>query len=182
MKHPLSKNINKLHLGCGEKYIPDFIHIDIKSLPHIDYVASGDRLTMFSDNSVDLIYACHILEHFKRKKVPLVLKEWYRVLKPSGKLRVAVPDFEAILKVYKQYGVIMNTLNGGQRDKNDIHYITFDFKKLKRYLEKAGFRKIKRYNWRKTEHKDIDDFSQAYYPHLDKKKGILISLNVEAIK
>ena len=31
-------------------------------------------------------------------------------------------------------------------------------------------------------HIDYDDYSQAYYPHMDKDNGILISLNVEAIK
>ena len=39
-----------------------------------------------------------------------------------------------------------------------------------------------RYDWRQTLHKDHDDFSQAYVPHMDKEKGLLISLNVEADK
>lgn len=37
-------------------------------------------------------------------------------------------------------------------------------------------------NWRETEHSDVDDFSQAYLPHMDKENGILMSLNIEAIK
>jgi predicted SAM-dependent methyltransferase len=27
----------KLHLGCGKRYIPGFIHIDLADYPHIDY-------------------------------------------------------------------------------------------------------------------------------------------------
>ena len=30
--------------------------------------------------------------------------------------------------------------------------------------------------------KDYDDYSQAYIPHMDKERGILISLNVEATR
>ena len=36
--------------------------------------------------------------------------------------------------------------------------------------------------WRQTIHKDYDDFSQAYIPHIDKKHGILMSLNLGAEK
>lgn len=53
----------KLHLGCDEKYINDFIHID--------YVFSAFRIDMFEDNSVNLISACHILKHFKESRQTL---------------------------------------------------------------------------------------------------------------
>jgi hypothetical protein len=41
---------------------------------------------------------------------------------------------------------------------------------------------IHRYDWRNTVHKDYDDYSQAYIPHMDKERGILMSLNVEGEK
>jgi hypothetical protein len=62
------------------------------------------------------------------------------------------------------------------------HKTVYDFKSLKKLLESAGFRNIHRYDWRKTIHRDYDNCSQAYIPHMDKKRGILISLNVEARK
>jgi hypothetical protein len=49
-------------------------------------------------------------------------------------------------------------------------------------LHRCGFTDVRIYDWRKTEHADIDDFSQAYIPHMDKENGTLISLNVECIK
>ena len=49
-------------------------------------------------------------------------------------------------------------------------------------LKDIGFKKVSRYDWRDTEHAYVDDFSQAYYPHMDKENGIQHSLNVEAIK
>ena len=175
----------KLHLGCGEKYIPGFIHIDRRAFSHIDYIMDVDNLFEFNEQSVDMIYASHILEHFGRHEVIDVLKEWYRVLVYKGILRIAVPDFEAICRAYRTFedmNLIMGPLHGGQDYKGNIHYVSFDFKYLSKLLEEVGFYNIHRYDWRYTIHKDYDDFSQSYLPHMDKKNGILISLNVEATK
>lgn len=176
----------QLHLGCGERFIPEFTyHIDARKFPHVDYVASADKLPMFKDNSVDLVYACHLLEHFPRHQTEAVLKEWYRVLKPGGVLRLAVPDFEKLVEVYqrtKDLKLILGPLCGRQDYPENTHHIVFDYKTLTEILKKVGFKKIQRYDWRKTIHKDYDDLSQAYIPHMDKEKGVLISLNVEAIK
>ena len=89
----------KLHLGGGKRYIPGFIHIDIADFPHIDYKGDIGDLSMFKSNTVDLIYCCHAFEYFDRMEGKLVLTEWYRVLKKGGILRLAVPDFENIVKV-----------------------------------------------------------------------------------
>ncbi|MFH0816506.1 MAG: methyltransferase domain-containing protein [Methanobacteriota archaeon] len=175
----------QLHIGCGERFIPGFVHIDVRKFPHIDHVTSADKLQMFEDNSVDLIYCAHILEHFPRPRTKAVLAEWHRVLKPKGVLRVAVPDFEALAEVYSGTGDISKVLGplvGRQDYPENTHYMVFDFISLKNLLESVGFVNIRRYDWRETIHRDYDDFSQAYIPHMDKERGRLISLNVEAEK
>jgi hypothetical protein len=58
----------------------------------------------------------------------------------------------------------------------------FDFPTLEKALLDVGFKEVAVYDWRKTEHSDLDDYSQAYYPHMDKENGKLLSLNVEARK
>ncbi len=175
----------KLHIGCGNKFLKDFVHIDIMDFPHVDIKTSADDLNMIEDNSVELIYVCHLLEHFGRHEVKKVLKEWYRVLKPGGKLRIAVPDFEAIVEHYlknRNMVEILGLLSGGQKNEFDYHKILFDENFLKNVLKEAGFNVINRYNWKETEHSQLDDFSQAHLPHMDKENGMLMSLNVEAIK
>ena len=176
----------KLHLGCGKRHIPGFIHIDAIDYPHVDHVATIDNLSFIPDDSIQLIYNCHVLEHFKRREVPKVLTEWKRVLMPGGVLRIAVPDFAALCEVYQRYGnkidLIVGALFGRQDYLYNIHYNVFDYPTLSRLLEEAGFDQVQRYDWRKTEHADIDDYSQAYIPHMDKENGLLISLNVECTK
>lgn len=182
----------KLHIGCGKRFIPGFVHIDIDAHPHLDYVHDIRTLPMIKNNSVELIYFCHGIEYFDRAEVKDVLLEWRRVLKSRGILRLSMPDFEALVRVYLKYkdlDKIIGPLYGKwnivtkRGEKNTIYHKTvYDFKSVQRVLRQAGFKQVKRYDWRKTEHAQYDDYSQAYVPHMDKEKGILISLNVEATR
>lgn len=179
----------KLHLGCGKRNIPGFTNVDLADFPHIHHKQSINNLSIFSDESAELIYASHVLEYFDRVEVLSVLKEWRRVLKVGGVLRLAVPDFEQLVNVYRTYGElgkIIGPLYGRWpvpgTDTVLYHKTTYDFSDLKQVLENCGFDDVVRYDWRETIHKDFDDHSQAYIPHMDKEHGALISLNVEAVK
>lgn len=185
------ENEIKLHVGCGEKYLQGFIHIDIRKFTHVNYITSADKLDMFNDNSVSLIYACHILDHFDRNTVEGILKEWYRVLKVDGILRVAVSDFEKIVEVYlknKNLEYLLGLLVGGQTYEGNKHGIAFDYTYLSKLLINAGFKNIHRYDWREVLPKGYDDFSRAYIPKInevpkeDYEKGTLMSLNMECCK
>ena len=166
----------KLHLGCGRRHIPGFVHIDlVEKLP-------------FPGSSASLIYASHVLEHFDRNAYRQVLAEWFRVLAPGGILRLAVPDFAACAAIYYESGLIdglsglVGLIVGGQRDHNDYHKMIFDEPFLRQELLSTGFNEVRQWDWRTTEHAGIDDYSQAYIPHLQKQNGRLMSLNLEAVK
>ena len=177
----------KLNLGCGwRNFGPGWIHIDGGDYSHLD---SSDILNLpYDDNAVDLIYASHVIEYFDRTEVLRFLKEWRRVLKPSGTLRVAVPNFEAMAKLYVSGDYTLESFLGPlygkmkMGEKTIYHRTAYDFTSLKELLENVGFQSVSSYDWRETGHAEFDDHSQAYLPHMDKKSGTLISLNVEAIK
>jgi len=177
---------SRLHLGCGVKHIPGYFHIDALDYPHVDHIGPVDNLDFIADATVDHIYACHLLEHFGRKEYAAVLKEWRRVLKKGGTLRLAVPDYEACARLYVDgklpdgLPTILGLMMGGQRDQYDFHKMVFDERSLTSYLKDAGFSKVYRWNWRETEHAGMDDYSQAHLPHMDKENGRLVSLNLEA--
>jgi predicted SAM-dependent methyltransferase len=181
----------KLHLGCGRRNIPGFVHVDLCNMPHINFKTTIDKLPMFGDNSAKLIYCSHAFQYFDRSEGQRALEEWWRVLEPSGTLRLSVPDFDALLDVYRISGELQRVLGPlyGQMDietpqgKRAVYHKTvFNFTHLRAVLQRTGFVNVRRYDWRRTIHKNHDDYSQAYYPHMDKAHGILISLNVEAEK
>jgi predicted SAM-dependent methyltransferase len=177
-----------LHIGCGARVIPGFIHVDTKALPHIDHVTRAENLDFAESNSVDLIYCSHLLEHYDRRHFTEPLREWLRVLRPGGVLRLSVPDFAACAKIYYEEGLadglngVVGLIVGGQRDEYDFHKMVFDEPFLTAALLQVGFNEVRRWDWRTTSHSHIDDYSQAYLPHMDKENGLQMSLNLEAVK
>ena len=180
----------KLHLGCGKRYLEGYIHVDIAEFEHIDYQLPIDDLSNFKDNTVEEIYASHVLEYFDRNDVIHVLTEWKRVLKPSGILRLAVPNFPKLVEVY-QSSKDLSSILGPLYGKWDIgnqefiyHKTVYDENSLKNVLEEVGFKNIKIWDWQEffKEQKDFDDHSQAYYPHMQKESGIHVSLNLQCEK
>lgn len=176
----------RLHLGCGRCHIPGYVHIDVKPAPHVAIAADLHDLSFIEDACADLIYASHVLEHFGRWEYQAVLAEWGRILRPGGTLRLAVPDFEVCARLYYEkrlaHGLadLVGLITGGQRDAYDHHCMVFDELTLREALTTIGFENVRRWDWRETEHAAIDDYSQAFLPHMDKDGGTLVSLNIEA--
>lgn len=175
----------KLHIGCGKKYLEGWVNLDIISENKVDIIDDASELNKIENNSCDIIYASHILEHFGRHEFSHILKVWYSKLKKGGILRLAVPDFEAVVNHYKDNGDIeslIGLVSGGQKNSYDYHYMIFDRKLLTETLLKCNFKEIRDWDWRDTDHSNVDDYSQAYLPHMDKENGMLMSLNIEAVK
>jgi predicted SAM-dependent methyltransferase len=173
----------RLHVGCGRVYLPGWVNVDIRSEEVKVDVCADLKYLPFQDHSFDLIYACHVLEHFGRYEYLSILGSWKRLLVPGGSLRISVPDFGQILRSYKNtkdLSELMGLLYGGQTSEYNYHKVCFDFRSLRRDLFLLGFNWIYRYDWRSTDHSNFDDFSQAYLPHMNKENGMLMSLNVEA--
>ena len=177
----------KLNIGCGKRnFGSDWIHIDGEKFDHIDN--SDIYLESFKTDSVDLIYSSHFLEYFDREDIMRLLIKWKNVLKENGILRIAVPNFKVCVDLYSKglfpLDNFLGPLYGKMKMKQKFiyHKTVFDFESIKNLLEEVGMKKIIIYDWRKTEHATIDDHSQAYLPHMDKKNGTLISLNIESKK
>ncbi|MDQ3387656.1 MAG: methyltransferase domain-containing protein, partial [Actinomycetota bacterium] len=78
----------RLNIGAGQTYIPGFINIDISSKADIVLDLGRDQLP-FEDNSVDLIFSYHTLEHVPNYL--FALSEIHRVLKNGGAFLVGLP-------------------------------------------------------------------------------------------
>ena len=89
-----------LNVGCGATFHRDWINID--SAPESKDVAAVDVIDglPFSDGSFDAVYCSHMLEHLEARQGLALLAQMYRVLRPGGTVRVAVPDLETIAREY----------------------------------------------------------------------------------
>ncbi len=82
----------RIELGCGRTKGQGFIGIDNKDLPGVDIIADLEEgLPFFPDDSVDLIYSSHFLEHVDNFEN--LMGECFRVLKKDGVMEIAVPHF-----------------------------------------------------------------------------------------
>ena len=179
----------KINLGCGwRNFGNDWHHIDGGSYEHLD---STDIFNLpFGDNSIDLIYASHVIEYFNRDEIVNIINDWKLKLKPGGILRLAVPDFEVITRLYKcgkcnyDISTFLGPLYGKMKmgGKFIYHKTVYDYESLSYILDSVGFNTVRKWDWRETIHSQFDDHSQAYLPHMDKENGTLISLNIEAVK
>lgn len=183
----------KLHLGCYQKKIHGYVNVDIRPEVNPDLVDDVFVLSKIQPNTVDVIYACHVLEHARPEEAKKALSKWRSLLKLGGVLRIAVPDLEAVFKYYQCSGnlsELRSFIYGSQKHPYDVHYTGWDFESLKKDLEGVGFSNISRYDWRTTDHFFIDDYSHSYMPKISYKsrrandtiEGKLMSLNVEAVK
>jgi len=183
----LPKNKNGkiyIHLGCGEINAQYFINIDIRPYAHVHYIQQVENLSIFPEEYADLIYASHVLEHISHNDIQKVLKEWFRVLKKSGILRISVPDFDKIIDIYsaegKNIGAIIEPLMGGQERIFNSHKAVFNEEYLNELLLSAGFKEVR--NW-KTEEVELHSFEDwSNRPIRREAKEYPISLNIEAIK
>lgn len=161
-----------LHVGCG-KPNPLKLHIsfreagyrevrlDIEPRVQPDIVADMRDMHMIAENSYDAAYSSHNLEHVYTHEVPLVLKEFHRVIKPGGHLLITMPDLQRVAEWVAQgkleeplyhspagpicaidilYGLRPSLANGHHYM---AHKTGFTAQSLLAKLQQAGFKNIR---------------------------------------
>lgn len=134
-----------LNLGCGKDVRDKFINIDLFSDdPRV--VRMDIRKLDFSDNSVDLILASDVLEHFSHRQTDDILKEWSRVLAPGAEIIIRCPSLRLQLNAYMRgdwdADIASYMIFGGQTNPGDYHCVAFDEITIKKHLLAAGFDNI----------------------------------------
>ncbi|MDR0466166.1 MAG: glycosyltransferase [Deltaproteobacteria bacterium] len=89
-----------LNLGCGNAFHSDWVNLDVSSSNPAVLAYDLHLGIPFADDSFDVVYHSHVLEHLERPYAEHLLRECFRALKPGGTLRVAVPNLEAAVRAY----------------------------------------------------------------------------------
>lgn len=82
----------KIDVGCGQriKDEPGCVGVDIADFGQ-EYIRDVEKGMPFANDSAEEIICEDTLEHLK--DLIFVMNEFWRVLKPSGKLRIRIPDY-----------------------------------------------------------------------------------------
>lgn len=154
----------KIELGSGFHPVEGFdIHMDINpECPHLEKIGSVDSVP-FPDNTFEEARASDVLEHFSYRDTLRVLKEWFRILQPGGKIYIQCPNAKLLAQRWINNDLplmdgmpidfsasywILGGHNDGCFAKNDdtwrfnAHYTLFSSESLEFYLRKVGFRDI----------------------------------------
>lgn len=165
----------KLNLGCGSDIREGYVNCDLYN-DKADQKFDSAKLP-FHDNSVDEIMAYHIIEHFPYSKAMNTLGEWYRALKPGGRLHIETPDLLSSCQIFVQHnshefrrGMLGHFFSEGGDTPGQLHYFLFTESHLLFELQIRGYKNIKRL--------PADSSYVTGPPYVDKS----LMLNMEAFK
>lgn len=91
----------KVDLGCGLRKQEGFIGVDRFPMPDVDIIADIDQRLPFEDNSVDLLFSSHSLEHVH--DLMSTMREIYRVCKHGAQVCIVAPYYEQKLNIANPY-------------------------------------------------------------------------------
>lgn len=92
--------MNYLNVGCGSRFHPNWTNLDLVATDPSVLSHDVRQGIPFPENSFEVVYHSHVLEHMEKSDARKFIAECVRVLKPGGVLRVAVPDLERIVCDY----------------------------------------------------------------------------------
>ncbi len=162
----------KINLCSGLVRIKGYANLD-KWLT-ADIVYDVNFPLPFYDNSIERIVMMHAIYYFEYEKAKEIISEIYRILKSDGIVRLSFTDLSIFAKKYieKDYSFYCQKIGTGEDrfkgktigDKfishayfyGGIKYF-YDFESLKVHFEEAGFREIKRCNFKESQIENIEE-------------------------
>ena len=113
-----------LNLGCGNRFHPDWINVDLYSTN--DNVISADITegVPFQDGLFKFVYSSHLIEHLNVESAKKLLQECFRVLETDGIIRVVAPDLEKIVRIYLE--ALEGSLNGSTKWEYNYNWILLE--------------------------------------------------------
>jgi predicted SAM-dependent methyltransferase len=155
----------KLHLGCGQKYLPGYVNIDFPPAEHtVQQTTVADEFhnlyeLRYGSQTIAEIRLHHVFEHFERIVACAFLGAWNSWLEAGGTLHIEVPDFEntfrknfSFFNRKKFEGVALRHIFGSQEASWAVHYEGYSEKRLTKMLRAFGFEItfVNKYNYKRT--------------------------------
>lgn len=175
----------RVHLGAGEINLQGWVNIDARDFGHIHSQTTSLDLHEFADGAVSIIYTCHVLEHLSFDAASALLRALHKKLADGGMILIAVPDFDAIVRIYRASGGDLDTvkhpLMGGQGYEYNFHKSVYNHRALERLLQECGYRDVMPWQTESEFGCALGDWSSATVKMAD-GDTVALSLNLKATK
>ena len=139
-----SVHVKNIEIGGGESPLyPNYIQIDLRKLPGVKY-QNDARVLPFANNSISNICSCYMLQCLNQKDAMVALIEWFKVLKPKGRLEIHVPNLDKIMRAFisTQDEGLLKEVYGMQQGELDYYKHGWTFRTLDILLSKINFVRV----------------------------------------
>jgi SAM-dependent methyltransferase len=157
---PPAKGLRRIDIGSGPKPHPGYIHVDVDPhAPGVDFLA---RMSLpFGDGWADELLSVHSIEHISPLLLKATLREWFRVLRNGGEVRIHTPNGESIGRALLDsasgtptpFWAVQSAIFGYFRHPRECmvpedlrtegdHTFVFTFPVLRELLREAGFSQV----------------------------------------
>lgn len=199
----------KLQIGCGLNLKKGWLNTDINpSTKEVVYLDATKKFP-FEDNTFEFIFSEHVFEHLYFKDSCNMISECYRVLKPNGVLRIAVPKIDFLFEIlsnpelplHKEYtkwhcdkyytdvaeffkneknaNLEVYVINNFFKDWG--HQVLHNFESIKKLLTMLKFTDVKNMTVGISEYKELSNIEQHHHI-IPEKFNKLETLVIEAKK
>lgn len=133
----------RVNLGCGDRYAPGWINVDWAGSPHRkDQEVDLTGELPWPDNSIQTIYAGHVLEHLTLEQCHNLLTRLRRCAMITGTIVVVGPDLPTAYRMAEEGTLdvtIDSLLYGAERWPGDRHQWESSAEKTTTLLLTAGW-------------------------------------------
>lgn len=137
-----------INLGCGDRYVDGWVNVDLPDMPHrVDQRVDITSELPWRENSIDCVYAGHVLEHLHKDDAYQLVARLLPLMKPYGAIMLVGPDVEVAAQLFNnvpnapdQFGVTLDALRyGAGRWCGDVHLWECTVHVLEDMLNRAGW-------------------------------------------
>ncbi|MFZ1721944.1 MAG: methyltransferase domain-containing protein [Microgenomates group bacterium] len=192
--------VKKLQLGCGPHLIKGWLNSELYGSPEMIPLDLTKKFPV-PDNSFDYLFCEHTIEHFSLEQGRNIFAEFFRVLKPGGKVRMATPDLKFLIDLYKKekkpvqkryiawsskeffpkLGIVHETFVINNFVRAWGHQFIYDLAAFKILLPKAGFKNITKHKPGESRDKHLRGL-ELHGKSMGDEFNLLETLVVEATK
>jgi SAM-dependent methyltransferase len=153
--------IRRLNWGCGQVTRPGWVNADLAYAIGVDIIRDIRQGLPLESDSFDYVVSIHALPELPYCDVDQALGELHRVLKPSGVLRLGLPDMDKAIQAYLRrdldYFLVSDDVVTSAAGKMIVQLtwhgrsrLMFTWEFTEELLSRAGFREVRRCQFRQS--------------------------------